>query len=368
MAKLQVARVLAELRRDFPNFKSMSAAINSAVKKLSAAGKAPDFRKLESIINGETAPNLEHWKAIEAFLRTKGHLGLESIRVFEPESLLRSVVECGRVTFYLPSIVQEIVGAKGARREYISNWDLRAFYSITDDVNEIWPQVRIEVKAVPPLPEDKHPKDVEWNHYVMERDVTYCSIGSPLVNPLSGYLLGKIFNVKEPFLPRPHHGPPIPFCFSWYPRDGDSGRRSYESAFAEGPDDLTNERDVSSELVEEIRNKNAQAFRFRNELFVARVKQEEHEQFGIVAAQKREGGETYLVVCGLSGPSTLACAEMVPQIKRSIPDLENGNVSRIIFEAIRCKVHEVADKAYGDLREPYKAEFIVPTDEFPSSG
>jgi hypothetical protein len=70
---------------------------------------------------------------------------------------------------------------------------------------------------------------------------------------------------------------------------------------------------VSDTLVQAINDKRAQAFVFDKppiEVFELWLERQSHEQYGVIVAQRR-GRAIWLVVAGLSGPGTFACAEIL---------------------------------------------------------
>ena len=124
MAKLSLIRILQEFSDKLGGPVQLSKAISDAIPAADPEGKGPDSRTLSDILNEKTAPSLKHLKAIHLFLRQHG-FGLDTVRIFEPDELLRSLVEPGEMTFYLPTIVFDTqVG--GEKREYVSSWDFRA--------------------------------------------------------------------------------------------------------------------------------------------------------------------------------------------------------------------------------------------------
>ncbi|MFQ5492206.1 MAG: hypothetical protein ACE5GE_15940 [Phycisphaerae bacterium] len=351
MAKLQLARILQQLADAHGGHVALSNDIKSVDKR------GPHPKTVRKICEGANYRLSEgNLQAIHRFLCRENQPGLDAVRIFEPEGLLWSLVEKEHVTFYLPPMVQPVPEGDGGYREYLSSWDFRAFCSISDSINDLGAHVHVDFQSEPPCPPDTPLGTIEWAKLLDADDRAYCAVGSPLVSGLSGYMLGKMFNVDDPFSPASPMGPRLPFFFSWYPKDKASARGPYPNAFALSPEYLAT---ASEDLRQAIREKRAQAFCVDNEVLEVWLEREPHDQYGVVVAQRREGGAIWSVVAGLSGPSTFACAEALPQIKRALPDCREDEVSEVLYAVVKSVVGKDAARQFGDTRKPGPPDLVA---------
>jgi hypothetical protein len=355
VAKLQLTKVLQKFANQMGGPDKLARAI-----KLAHNG-GPDKRTLERFLAEETVLGLDHLDSVHAFLRGHG-LGLDTVRVFEPETLLQSLVESGRMTFYLAPIVQKVEELDGSYREYVSIWDFRAFCCIADAVNEQPTRVHIDFQTEPPRPPEADLGKIDWGKLLEADGRTYCAVGSPLVSGLSSYMLGKMFSVTDPFSPPPRGARPMPFYFSWYPRDEPPprGRESYPSAFALTASELKLllGEAVSDELIQGIDRKHAQAFVHNGRALEVWLDRTPHNQYGVVVAQRRETGATWLVIAGLSGPGTYACAEILSQINLALPDCLDGECSPVVYAVVQSVVETDPNKEFVDARQSRYPSFV----------
>lgn len=261
-------------------------------------------------------------------------------------------------------MAQQVPKGKGDYREYMSWWDFHAFSSIVESINKLGSYIHVDIQSEPPQPPTTDLATIDWDKLLEADDRTYCAVGSPLVSGLSGYMLGKMFNVKQPFAPPPRGGPRLPFYFVWYPRDDSSDRGPYPNAFALCTDDLREPGpSASNELLQAIDDKQAQAFVFGNKVFEVWLEQEPHDQYGVVIAQRRAPGAIWAVVAGLSGPGTFACADILPEIKLAVPDCAEREVEPVTYAIVRSVIGKDTDKQFGDARKVLQREFVAPMPE-----
>ena len=68
----------------------------------------------------------------------------------------------------------------------------------------------------------------------------------------------------------------------------------------------------------------------------------------MICAQRRPGGQIWLLFAGLTGPATLAAAQAVEDVRATIPRCEPGECSPVIWAPIEATVRrETASSAWG---------------------
>ena len=231
--------------------------------------------------------------------------------------------------------------------------------------------VASDFQTEPPQPPQAELGSVPWESFLTSGRRTYCAIGSPLVCGLASYMLGKMFGVDYPFRPPPAiYSAVSPFYFCWYPKDDAAARQRYPSAFAANAADLeSSPLNVSDELVKAIQERKAQAFVFDRHAHEVWLEENPHDQFGVIVAQRRGPQSIWVVIAGLSGPGTYACAKCLHQIKLSLPDYIEGQASPVVVAAVKSKVRSVIETdiqdQYRDVREPFDEQFIAPPSFWP---
>jgi hypothetical protein len=215
----------------------------------------------------------------------------------------------------------------------------------------------------------------EWFNQLGQGETALISIGSPRANLASEYLLAQMFG-REPFrAPRFENGRPagLPFAFAWPP----AASEHIESccAISERELRLLKEpwaRAVASERASALLI-NAPASRTISWIPVPRVppKSLTWDMYATIVAQRRDKGQIWLVLCGISGPATHAAAIQLKNIEAALPAVERGH-GEVMWGVIKVKLTtkpSTSPTGVGDDRILYPGDsgiqFIVDLQPWP---
>ena len=318
-------------------------------------GRAAEPRKLAAIISGEpkslTLPDLE---AIDNFLRPFGQ-SLADLPLLDADTITRALVELEEVVFFMAS-------RHVNDREFVSVWDIRVYSAIAERIRQRWPKTRVILREEQgcQLVEKAHPQP-DWSSLIADAEASYCCLGAPLAFGLAEHMLALMFNVP-PFKPLPKAGHRLPFHFIWYPPPGEAlENASVPSHFVLSADDLTDlsRTPAEKELAEAVRQRRAQAFLLEGQIYPVRLDQAQWKDYGVIVAQRRKKGQLWVVVAGLSGPSTLAAAKLLDAIRLDLPESGVGDVSPPIYAVVESAVRTSPRKASGERRELLDQKLLV---------
>ncbi len=78
--------------------------------------------------------------------------------------------------------------------------------------------------------------------------------------------------------------------------------------------------------------------------------EDQWEEFGTIVIQRRRTSQYWVCLAGLSGPSTLACADYLPGLAATLPQGKPGQHSPVLWAVVKAPVlrHE---GGVGDTRE-----------------
>ena len=109
MQVVGVLKALFNIPEPDENETAFKDAVRDLARKIREVDKkGPAGATLIKFMKGMNASfNRANWLAIHKFLLKHGHAGLDTVRIFEPEHLLSSLVETGRLTFFLPPFVAD---------------------------------------------------------------------------------------------------------------------------------------------------------------------------------------------------------------------------------------------------------------------
>lgn len=319
-----------------------------AIKAANGGTGSIDHRKLNAIITGKAKSlSISDLEAINNFLGQFGE-GLADVPILDADTITRALVERGRVMVFVACRMD-------GDRDYTSVWDVRGFSSIVENVNLRWPGTKAVLKAEQSLPilADSR-KDEDWARLLDNTDGSSCCLGAPLAFGLAEYMLASTFRVPA-FKPAPRiQKVRLPFQFVWFPDpSGETQADRIPSHFALSADDLE-EGDLElpdKDLPTAIRARDAQAFLAAGTVYPVRLTEPERKDYGVIVAQRREKGQVWVVVAGLSGPGTLAAAKMLGEIPAVLPESSVGKVSDPVYAVIESAVRLNRDRTRGDPRE-----------------
>lgn len=297
-----------------------------------------DDDKLKRIVtrsDGNVSLTLNEITALDRFFAQLGE-GSNKKGLFE-RSILEPVSHFGKVCF--------ILGASPDRDEVtnvVRRWDSQAMAEIVAALTHERERIRVEVRDVlrNAADQDTSVGGQPWyKHlfYPQDDSPSLISIGSPLANPASEWMLAKMFSLK----PFQKTFTELPFHFVWPPRVN----APYPSSFAMDVRMLESmSRNDAKKVVEDERG----LLRVRANMRDGKVYETFHpstrlQQSGkapaIIVAQQRRNGQILIMVAGVSGPGTLAAARYLATAETySLPEPEGAHDGNLWIGVVESDV------------------------------
>jgi hypothetical protein len=312
--KLRLSRILDEHREQHRGYSQLAKAITEAYpgtprvqKKGREKGESRevvDRRKLQEIVEGKPGLKLSvaDLAAIDCYLEAFGE-GLSYRPLFDKPDILQAIADSGRVTFLLGTQGEEEGGN-------FPHWDVLAMAGAQRSLTAWKVGMQLDVQDVPmKFARSDWTEDRGWGALFGPRGPSLVVLGSNRTMPASEVMLCKMFG-GEPFEDQAlAETRALPFRFAWNPEL----ENVLPSRFRIAPVDLESR---NAQAAERVRKGRGSALVLSDQVFVDSVtKQGWGDVYGLCVAQRRENGAVWLLLAGLSGPCTLAAA----QIARSLP-------------------------------------------------
>ncbi len=339
-AAFRLATVIREMRDKYGNYSKLAKEIQLANN---AAAAPVDRRKLSRIANSDASVtfDLDELRALDRFLAPHGE-GLAENPLLERRALLSTLAAKDAVMMLLGSYPSE------EQHNDVSRWDVRALSALQGELGQLHPSTQPRINDVLLRKEiaTSRRERAHFQGYLADAELSICSIGASRSNPASEVALARMFGVRPFVPPKTRRRRPLPFHFIWSPK----ALKFYPSAFALEAADMTEDY---PDRAQEIEDEQEWALEVEGEIYsVPRTRRAKTwSSYGIVAAQRRESGQVWVVVAGLSGPATFGAAlAVVQQQTAPLPEsLPGVQTSRICWSLIETTV-TVNDMMPGDSR------------------
>jgi hypothetical protein len=293
-----------------------------------------DRRKLKSLIEGDGNVVLSLWelRALDAYLEPYGE-GLAYVPLFQKPDLMQTLAASGRVTFLLGS-------KSGTAREgplrYFSHWDVLAMAEIQRGINASEVGVRLDIQDVMldgNLPEPVEPTDESgWEGLVEDHGSSLVCLGSSRTSPATEIMLCRMFGCPQYVNAPPDEKRLLPFYFVW----GSALPYVFPSHFHLSSKELAERDPDAAELIDAGR---ASALVTAEDVFVDGVHQNhEGDTYGVCVAQRRKGGQVWLIVAGVTGAATYATAKLAKNLATRLHEQKRGEDSGIYWAVVRVGV------------------------------
>jgi hypothetical protein len=310
--------VLENLRRVLRAQKELLGSEVALVKAITDA--APELggierRKLRAILgsdrkrsdSSDISLRFSELQVLHAYLLSRGIGGFGSL--LTRPTLLRSVADRRKVAFLVPSKQLAL-----ERTTAVIHWDLRAMIAILRELERIDPGINIIVEDVllqekPVTLFNNSSGDQTWRNLLTGEDApSLICIGSPRANHAAEILLAKMYNIP-PFSPS-EATRSLPFRFFWQ-------TENKPSSFAVTENELIAHRQKLEKFIAWGKCSAVVVRSDRDEECLVIDRDETSQSWkthGIIAAQRQENGQLWVVVAGLEGPASLGAAKEVASL------------------------------------------------------
>jgi hypothetical protein len=337
---LRIAGILAERKRVEGSYSRLAEAITTAAQK--AQGRGPvkraiiDRRKLKKIVDHHPKVVLAYRElvAIDNYLEEFGQ-GLARWPLFVRPKLLSTLAESPEITFLLGAKVEKREGTDSSH-SYLSRWDVTALREVQLEINSVGTGARIDFEDVLLQRSKKRAMEAVRDartSYFGDSGPSLVGVGAPRANHATEAMLAEMFGVDP--LERTgcdENGPPFHFV---RPRKQGLG---VPSAFALNGDDVAH---LDKALAKRVKAAECWAIRIGDELFPAEVVgQKQTDTYGVIAAQRRHGGQVWVVLAGLSAPGTLVAARCLDSLVANPPEPADERPASVLWAIVKAVVRE----------------------------
>ena len=353
--RLRISKVLERHKIDYGSYSKLEQAIRDAIRDhlgsqpdREGAPRFVDRRKLKSIVDNDPrlVLSIGELRALDLYLEGFGH-GLAYNPLFEKQEVLYHLAKSGRVDFLL--------GAKAEPNDplriNISHWDVLGLNQIQTGVLGFSQNVKVEIREM--LMHDGVEEaraslaDESVEALFGDRGPSLVCLGSSRGNHLAERMLCHMAGLKPFQDEQPDGTPDPPFHFVW------DRLRPWvlPSPFHLYGEEVNRRRPSVGEAV--LQRKAACFLHGDSEYLVDDLTREDRRQgstYALCAAQRRESGQIWLLVAGLTGPATYAAAHWVHRMPAALDDHKPGRPSRVFWYLLRAE----AVMAKEGQREAYR--------------
>lgn len=344
-AQFRLGETLRRLKEKEGSFAALARAITAAnlgsVPADPSTGDVIDRRKLKTLVEGP----------LTAVLTVGDLLKLDRYLSQFGESLaLRPILKRPDLmdALALPRRVTVLLGSRPEfERRMVSENDVLAMGEIQRSVGFAESAPRFEVKTVP-LDRERALLEqlADFEHLVHEENgpslVTLASWRSNLFSELLGCaMFGYPVFGRGP-LPA---GAKPPFRLVWSRKLPDVPESHFNA-------DLRTLRERNREIADEVEAGKASVLLTEDDLYVDRVTPRGWgESYGVCVAQRRRRGQVWLLLLGITGAATYACAKLANRLSTRMGEVPEGEDSPIYWGIVRIRVDETQRKQLFDLRQ-----------------
>ena len=338
LPKTRIATVLGEQRARLGSYDRLAERIARA-----SGGEGIDRRKLKKLVEGEedVTLKLSELGRIDAYLGQFGE-GLSEKPLFEAPGLLQALGESGNVALLYGSYPR----TDPVRTELI-HWDIRSVAVLMRDIQRFGRGAHFDMHDIMNVEQDRtNPESIGIWPTLSGRDgPSMVSIGSPRACKASELMLAEMFGI-DPFSVPDAGVKSLPFYFVWA-----SDRVYIDSSFALPPKTFKLPDDA---LAARIRTgeRGLAGLKVGQKFYHSSPENRSSTAYGVIAAQRRENGQVWLVLSGLAGPATFACARVLHSLLAALPrEHEAGTPSSVIWFVVEAMITlDESQEAPGDVR------------------
>lgn len=307
--------------------------------------KIIDRRKLKAIADGrEFTVSTHELAAIDNYFSPRGE-GFGDRPLFAKHNLLESAAENENFIALIGAFQRN-----QEERNDVSLWDVLAFREVLAGMQRFREVIHDTLEPIPFFNANgKHNHDAQLVSDLLNKSRrSICCIGSTRSNVAAECFLAEMFGV-EPFVRLPKGR--IPFKFFWA-EDFERKRAGFSSAFEATEQEIAQTQYADTSLVKSVGGGGGvKALMLENLIYpVIPRKVDTWDDYGIVAVQRQSGDRVRIVLAGLTGPSTYACAKACrTTIAMPAPSVAKGKGFKTLWAVVRAKISP-GKPGIGDTR------------------
>ena len=357
--KTRLARVLLEQRKRLGSYDRIAEQISRACE-----GEGIDRRKLKKLAEGgDVTLKISELARMDAYLSQIGE-GLTQKPLFEAPGILQALGESGDVALLYGSYPHPDV-----KRTDLVHWDIRSAATLTRDIQRFGQGTHLRMHDIFNREGEEITGKESWFELLEDDGPSVVSIGSPRACPATEAILAKMFDKdigRTPVFPQT----PLPFYLVWPsnkkrslrssfsipPRGFETYDKENNLGFLEDHDALggllTTEKFYCDRKIRKMESTNRGTEERDAENTSQQTVVERSTSHGIIAAQRRPNGRLWLVLSGLSGPATYACAKLLQSVLVALPSPgRTGEPSPVMWLVVSASIlWKDSESMPGDAR------------------
>jgi hypothetical protein len=356
----RLARILGERKDQEGSYLALEKAIEDANApdpggdpSRRAPKRKVDRRKLTRLIEGdsEVAFSASELRSLDAYLEQYGE-GLAYVPIFEKPHLMQALADSGQVTFLLGS---KSDSEREGEPRYFSHWDVLAMAEIQRGINASEGGVRLDIQDA--MLEGRlealvgSPDQSGWEGLLEDPGPSLVCLGSSRTSPATEVMLCRMFDCPPNADVPEGEERKLPFHFVW----GSALSHDLPSCFRLRSKELKKTDPTTADLIEAGA---ASALVTKERVFVDTVNQtQKGDTYGVCIAQRRKGGQVWLIVAGITGAATYATAKLARNLATRLHEQKRGVDSDIYWAVVRAHVTSDPNLPANSVRNVTKEEF-----------
>ena len=349
--ELRIAKVLEDHLHEKHTYVALARAISAANHLHEDEKDALDRRKLKKIVDGDQdlVLSIDELRALDRYLEPLGE-GLAYNSFFLRSNILQPIADADRPVKFL-------IGSRPVERSRLNldHWDVNALAEIQRGVGNFASNVRFDIRDVLLHGDVKNARrsvtSGQWTELLADDGDSLVCLGSSRATHATELLLARMFDVP-PFEDSPQTKARLPFHFVWPPNLD----HLFPSAFRYTPEELAAFDPQAARLVHA---QTASALEMGGSVYLDRLKQRlTGESYGVCVAQRRPGGQIWLVLAGVTGPATFAAARLAHRLALPLHPTGPGEPSAVYWAPVCAYVQQDPKRAFGAFLEVEDQEIL----------
>lgn len=314
-------------------------------------GVTVDRRKLKAIADGAAFTiSTDELLALDNYFSLFGE-GLADRPLFVRQSVLEELAQNSKLIFLLGAFPRD-----DEVRNDVNLWDVKAYQDVLFGVHRFHEGIQNSLQEIPFLNLDGvHNQDPTVCDSILQKNrPNACGIGSPRASVATEIMLAHMFGTR-PFRKSTKR---LPFKFVW-PHD-EYRDPHFVSAFEATPEELESRHPAASREKRRALIVNGKVYE------VTPKARGTWSDYGIIALQRQADGRIWLVLAGVTGPATYACA-IACRTRMNVPIPSTGDgPTQVLWALIHLTVGET--RGIGDIRCVQSVDLVEKPQLWPKRG